>query len=264
MEIEAKGIAVRFGTRAVFEGVDLAMRAGEMVGLIGPNGAGKTTLLRVLASLRAPEGGRVRYGGQTAAEIGRRELARRLAYLAQGGSVHWPMRVEALVALGRLPHRQPFRGLDAADRRAIERAMAAADILPLRGRTMARISSGERMRVLLARALAVDARVMLADEPIAALDPLHQLQVMELLRAIAGEGRGVIVVLHDLALAMRFCDRLVLLARGGILVEGSPAQVLTDAHLARAYGVEVVRGERDGVPFLLPWKPSAKSEGNPS
>jgi iron complex transport system ATP-binding protein len=85
-----------------------------------------------------------------------------------------------------------------------------------------------------------------------------------LLRAIAGAGRGVIVVLHDLALAMRFCDRLVLLARGGILVEGSPAQVLTDAHLARAYGVEVVRGERDGVPFLLPWKPSAKSEGNPS
>jgi iron complex transport system ATP-binding protein len=249
MEIEANGIAVRFGTRAVFEGVDLAMRAGEMVGLIGPNGAGKTTLLRVLASLRAPEGGRVRYGGQTAAEIGRRELARRLAYLAQGGSVHWPMRVEALVALGRLPHRQP---------------MAAADILPLRGRTMARISSGERMRVLLARALAVDARVMLADEPIAALDPLHQLQVMELLRAISGEGRGVIVVLHDLALATRFCDRLVLLARGGILAEGSPAQVLTDLHLARAYGVEVVRGERDGVPFLLPWKPSAKSEGNPS
>jgi iron complex transport system ATP-binding protein len=137
MEIEAKGIAVRFGATVLFDGVDLAMRAGEMVGLIGPNGSGKTTLLRVLANLRAPEGGRVRYAGRTAAEIGRRELARRIAYLAQGGSVHWPMRVEALVALGRLPHRRPFQGFAAADRRAIERAMAAADVASLRTRTMA-------------------------------------------------------------------------------------------------------------------------------
>src|SRR5712691_11319004 len=106
------------------------------------------------------------------------------------------------------------------------------------------------------RALAVDAPMLLADEPIAALDPLHQLQVMELLRTTARHGRGVIVVLHDLALAARFCDRLILLAQGGILVEGAPARVLTDAHLARAYGVEVVRGERDGIAFLLPWKPS--------
>jgi iron complex transport system ATP-binding protein len=172
------------------------------------------------------------------------------------------MRVETLVALGRLPHRRPFQGHDAADRHAIERAMTAADVAYLRTRTMGQISGGERLRVLLARALAVDARVLLADEPIAALDPLHQLQVMELLRMIASEGRGVIVVLHDLALATRFCDRLILLARGGILVEGAPAHVLTDAHVAEAYGVEVVRGERDGVPFLLPWKPSAKSEGD--
>jgi iron complex transport system ATP-binding protein len=260
MEIEAKGIAVRFGAMGLFDGVDLAMRAGEMVGLIGPNGSGKTTLLRVLANLRAPEGGRVHYGGRTAGDIGTRELARRIAYLAQGGSVHWPMRVETLVALGRLPHRRPLQGLDAADRDAIEQAMTAADVASLRKRTMAQVSGGERMRVLLARALAVDARVLLADEPIAALDPLHQLQVMELLRAIAGKGRSVIVVLHDLALAMRFCDRLVLLACGGILAEGSPAQVLTDAHVARAYGVEVVRGERDGVPFVLPW--TAISEGS--
>ena len=116
MEIDAKGIAVRFGATVLFEGVNLATRAGEMVGLIGPNGSGKTTLLRVLANLRAPEGGRVRYAGRTAAEIGRRDLARRIAYLAQGGSVHWPMRVEALVALGRLPHRRPLQGLALADR----------------------------------------------------------------------------------------------------------------------------------------------------
>jgi iron complex transport system ATP-binding protein len=263
MEIEAKGIAIRFGPVALLEGVDLAMRGGEMVGLIGPNGSGKTTLLRVLANLRAPEAGRVHYAGRTAAEIGTRELSRQVAYLAQGGAVHWPMRVETLVALGRLPHRRPFQGLSAADHQAIEQAMAAADVAPLRRRTMAQVSGGERMRILLARALAVDARVLLADEPIAALDPLHQLQVMELLRAIAGTGRAVIVVLHDLALAMRFCDRLILLAGGGILMEGPPARVLTDSHLAQAYGVEVVRGERDGVAFVLPWKPSETSAGGP-
>jgi len=261
MEIEAQGIAIRFGPVALLEGVDLAMRGGEMVGLIGPNGSGKTTLLRVLANLRAPEAGRVHYAGRTAAEIGTRELSRQIAYLAQGGAVHWPMRVESVVALGRLPHRRAFQGLDAADRTAIERAMTAADIVSLRRRTMEQVSGGERVRILLARALAVDASILLADEPIAALDPLHQLQVMDLLQTTAHAGRGVVVVLHDLALAARFCDRLILLAHGRILAEGPPAQVLSDSHLAQAYGVEVVRGEHDGVPFLLPWKPSRTSEG---
>ena len=261
MEIEANDIAVRFGPTTLLEGVDLVVRAGETVGLVGPNGSGKTTLLRILANLRTPEGGRVRYAGRTAAEIGARELSRQIAYLAQGGMVHWPMRVESVVALGRLPHRRAFQGLDAADRTAIERAMTAADIVSLRRRTMEQVSGGERMRVLLARALAVDASILLADEPIAALDPLHQLQVMDLLQTTAHAGRGVVVVLHDLALAARFCDRLILLAHGRILAEGPPAQVLSDSHLAQAYGVEVVRGEHDGVPFLLPWKPSRTSEG---
>jgi iron complex transport system ATP-binding protein len=254
---------MRFGGVSALAGVDFQVRGAEVVGLIGPNGSGKTTLLRILANLRAPETGRVRYGGRTAAEIGARELARQIAYLAQGGAVHWPMRVEALIGLGRLPHRRTFQGLDAGDRHAIAQAMIAADVVSLRGRTMVQVSGGERMRILLARALAVDAPMLLADEPIAALDPLHQLQVMELLRTTARAGRGVIVVLHDLALAARFCDRLILLAQGGIQVEGAPARVLTDAHLARAYGVEVVRGERDGIPYLLPWKPSATSKEAP-
>jgi iron complex transport system ATP-binding protein len=256
MQIEAKDIAVRFGRTTVLQGVNFGIHAGEMVGLIGPNGSGKTTLLRILANLRAPEAGCVRYGGRTASEIGPRELSRRIAYLAQGGNVHWLMRVETLVGLGRLPHRRAFQGLDAADRDAIERAMVAADVVGFRGRTMGEVSGGERMRILLARALAVEAETLLADEPIAALDPLHQLQVMELLRSTAHQGRGVIVVLHDLALAARFCDRLVLLANGGILAEGAPAEVLTDAFVACAFGVEVARGACNGVPFLLPWAPS--------
>lgn len=256
MQIEAKDISVRYGRNTVLQGVDFAISPGEVVGLIGPNGSGKTSLVRILAALRAADSGTVRYWGRTLNEIGHRALARRVAYLAQGGAAHWPMRVENVVALGRLPHRRPFQGHDAADRDAIERAMLAADVVAFRARTMAEVSGGERMRILLARALAVEAEILLADEPIAALDPLHALQVMNLLRATARAGRGIIVVLHDLALAARFCDRLVLLANGSVLTEGTPRDVLTDRHVADAYGVEVVRGERDGVPFLLPWTPS--------
>jgi iron complex transport system ATP-binding protein len=256
MEIEAANIAVRFGRVTLLAGVNLTVRSGEMAGLIGPNGSGKTTLLRILANLRAPDDGTVRYDGQSAAAAGAHWLSRQVAYLAQGANVHWPMQVETLVGLGRLPHRRPMQGLSAGDRAAVERAMVACNVRAFRNRTMSEVSGGERLRILLARALAVEAGILLADEPIAALDPLHQLQVMELLGRTAREGRGVVVVLHDLALAARYCDRLILLANGGILADGKPGDVLTDDHIAAAYGVEVVRGQRDGIPWLLPWRPS--------
>jgi iron complex transport system ATP-binding protein len=252
MKLEAQNIAVRFGQAAVLRSVDLAVASEEMVGLIGPNGSGKTTLLRVLANLRAPDGGSVTLDGRDLAAVGERELAKKIAYLAQGGDVHWSMRVEALVGLGRLPHRRAFRDRARSDTAAIERAMNAADIMQLRDRTMAHLSGGERVRVLLARALAVEAALLLADEPVAALDPLHQLRVMELLRDAARGGTGVIVVLHDLSLAARFCYRLVLIAGGEIVAEGRPADVLTPANLARAYGVDIVCGVSEGLPFYLP------------
>jgi iron complex transport system ATP-binding protein len=259
VHLKATGIAAGFGGEWLLQGVDIAVSSGEMVGLIGPNGSGKTTLLRILANLLVPGAGVVRYNGCTAAAIGDRELSKQIAYLAQGGSVHWTMRVETLVALGRLPHRQALHGLTARDRAAIERALRAADVTSFRHRTLAQVSGGERMRILLARAFAVEADILLADEPILALDPLHQLKVMELLRRSTREGRGVLVVLHDLSLAARFCDRLVLLAHKGILAQGPPQQVLTDAYLADAYGIEVVRGQRDGETFLLPWTACPRS-----
>lgn len=261
MEIEARNITASFGAVTVLQGVDATVRAGELVGLIGPNGSGKTTLLRILANLRAAQGGTVHYAGRPASAIGSRRLARDIAYLAQGADVHWPMQVEALIGLGRLPHRRPLQGPGAADRAAVERAMAACAVTALRTRTLTEISGGERLRVLLARALAVEAAMLLADEPIAALDPRHQIEVMELLRAAARRGRGVVAVLHDLALAGRYCDRLILLAHGGVQAEGTPGAVLTDAHIASAYGVAVVRGERDGIPYVLPWQPTVVATG---
>jgi iron complex transport system ATP-binding protein len=209
--------------------------------------------LRLLAGLRAAEGGLVLYNGRSVKQIGLRELARKIAYLAQSANVHWHMQVESVIELGRLPHRRVLHGLTAADREAVDRAMAACDVAAFRTRTMSEVSGGERLRILLARALAVDADLLLADEPIAALDPRHQLQVMELLQQTARQGRGVVVVLHDLALAGRYCDRLVLLADRGIVADGAPSEVLTDVNIARAYGVAVVRGEHRGVPYLLPW-----------
>jgi len=151
MNIEAKAVSVRFGDSVVLDGVSLSLRAGEMVGLIGPNGAGKTTLLCVLADLLPASGGGVLYDGDSRAKAGR-DLARRLSFLAQGGDVHWPMRVDHIVALGRLPHRRPFAGVSAKDVAAIERAMTAAEVTHLRLRPASTLSGGERMRVLLARA----------------------------------------------------------------------------------------------------------------
>ncbi len=252
MKLEARNIAVSYGRTAVLGSVDFAVSSGEMVGLIGPNGSGKTALLRVLANLRAPDAGSVTLEGRDLADIGERELTKCIAYLAQGGDVHWPMRVAALVALGRLPHRRAFRDQTKSDSVAIEHAMTAADVGSLRDRTMMHLSGGERMRVLLARALAVEASLLLADEPVAALDPLHQLRVMELLRDTARRGTGVIVVLHDLSLAARFCDRLVLIAHGAVVAEGRPADVLKPSHLAEAYGVDMVSGVSEGLPFYLP------------
>lgn len=255
MRIVTEGLAVGHGGSPVLSGIDLAIAPGELVGLIGPNGSGKTTLLRALAGLAPPLAGTVRYDGHDAAAVGRRTLARRLGYLAQGGEVHWSQRAREVVALGRLPHRSPFAGPGPQDAEAVRRALAQADATHLAHRPVATLSGGEKARVLLARALALDGEMLLADEPVAALDPLHQLRVLELLRAAVGRGMGVVAVLHDLAQAVRFCDRVILVAGGRVAGDGPPLDVLGDAAIADAYGVRVARAVYEGAAFLLPWQP---------
>src|SRR5690606_19767340 len=189
--------------------------------------------------------------GRAATSLEPEALARQIAYLAQGSIVHWPLRVDAIVALGRLPHPRRLNGLSAADRDAIAQARPEADVLPLRDRSFDTLSGGEQRRVLLARALAVQAEILLADEPGAALDPYHHLQVMELLGRTARRGAGIVVVLHDLTMATRFCDRLVLLDHGRLIADGRPDEVLSDDHIAAVYRVSVERGG-DAAPFVIP------------
>ena len=253
MELRGEDMAVRFGAFSALDGVTLALAPGELVGLIGPNGSGKSTLLRALLGLQPLAAGRVTVDGTPRDHVDRRQLARRLAYLPQGGEAQWPLDVYNLVALGRLPHRAPWRGPGPADHAAVERALARTATTHLARRTVSSLSGGERLRVHLARVLAGEPATLLADEPVAALDPYHQLAAMGLLRDHAAQGHGVLVVLHDLTLAARFCHRLVLLAEGRVVADGPPPAVLTAAHLAAAYHIGIHAGDHEGEHYVIPW-----------
>ncbi|HYZ62960.1 MAG TPA: ABC transporter ATP-binding protein [Acetobacteraceae bacterium] len=251
MRLDARGVALALGGRPVLRDVDAAVRPGELLGLIGANGAGKSTLLRVLAGLRRPDRGSVALDGVALEAIKPTRLALARAYLPQESTAHWSLTAEEVVGLGRLPH----RANPGDDPAAVERALRRTGTLELRGRRIDEVSGGERMRVLLARALAVEAPILLADEPIAGLDPLQQIRIMQVLRDLAAEGVAVVAVLHDLTLAARFCARLLLLHAGAVLADGAPDAVLTDGHLATAYGVSVRRLEG----AIVPWEAASDS-----
>ena len=229
--LKASDLLVQRAQRCLLEGLDCTLHAGEVLGVIGPNGAGKSTLLRVLAGIDTPDAGTCWLQGQALQALAPQQRARQLGYLEQRPRLHWPLQVEDVVALGRLPH---------ADRDAttIARALALTDTLSLRARPFHTLSEGEKVRVNLARLLAAETPVLLADEPVAALDPWYQLQVMELLRKLANDGFAVLLVLHELSLAARFCDRLLLLDQGKVAATGAAAEVLSPANLARVYRID--------------------------
>ena len=254
MRITADGVTVTAGAATLLDDVSLSAEPGQLLGLVGPNGAGKSTLLRMLAGLRDCARGVVRYDGRTRNELRPNRLSQQLGYLAQRGPVAWPLTVERLVALGRLPHAQAWGAHDAQGSAVIDAALNDTDTLHLRHRVVDTLSGGELARALLARALAVGGAALLADEPVAELDPYHQLQVMDILRARADSGQTVIVVLHEITLAARFCDRLVLLDSGRVAAAGSPVQVLTDENLHTTYRVRALRGECEGTGYVLPWQ----------
>ena len=235
--IRVEGLCARLGRRAVLHDIDATLAPGALIGIIGPNGAGKSTLVRAMLGLIDTTRGRVTIDGRAIATLPPRDRGRAIAYLPQGQTLHWPLSVERLVALGRLPHLGPLSRIGAADPDAIAAAMARTDVAHLADRIATELSGGERARVMLARALAVGAPGLAVDEPLAALDPGHQIDVMQLLAREAQAGGLVIAVLHDLSMAARYCDRLLLLDRGTLIADGAPDAVLTQDRLRAVYGI---------------------------
>lgn len=237
--IDASRISLNLGGQSILRQISLQLKAGEMLGLIGPNGAGKSSLLKIIAGIVDPSAGELLVNGRSLRSLPGRERARSIAYLAQAGTAHWPISVARVVALGRLPHLGSWRNAGSEDLRIIEQALRRTDLLDLSERPFPTLSGGEKARVLLARALAVEPNILLADEPVAALDLSHQLEVMDLLRQHCNDGGAVLVVLHDLRLAAHYCDRLHLLYQGQTLATGTPSSVINDSNLQQAYGVSI-------------------------
>ncbi len=255
MRLSVEALSLALGGRPVLADISADLPPGQVSVILGPNGAGKSMLMACLAGLRTPSSGQVRLGAEPVLAMPPRQRARRIGLLPQKGEVHWDVDVETLVGLGRAPHAGRW-GRTAADKAAIAAAMAATDTLALAGRPVQRLSGGEQARVLLARVLAGQPDWLLADEPLSSLDPAHQLDVLDRLRAVAAAGTGVVVVLHDLTHAARIADQALLLRNGRLLASGPADQVLDPDLLSQAYDVPIWRGaDADGGPLLVPFRP---------
>lgn len=259
--LELSDLSAHLGGSPVIEGLSATVGRGKLVGVIGPNGAGKSSLLKAIAGLLPRTDGTIRFETSDLRTLRPDARSRLLAYLPQERTVHWPLAVRALVELGRLPHRGQPGNSPIRDSEAVAAALAKMDTLHLADRSAGTISGGELARVLMARALAQDAPLLLADEPTAGLDPAHALALFEILRNLATDGRTILVALHDLSLSLRFCDEVLVLAHGRLIASGAPRAVLTPPLLQAAYGAQMSVGMVDGVPTVVTVGPTARASG---
>ncbi|MFL5386089.1 MAG: ABC transporter ATP-binding protein [Longimicrobiaceae bacterium] len=243
-----RGVSFRYpeATGPAVDSVSLDVPAGSCTAVLGPNGSGKSTLLRLLLGTLLPAAGEIELDGRPVTRWARPEIARAVGVVPQGEEAAFPMSVRELVAMGRYPHLGPWRREGEADRRAVEEAMRRCDVLALAHRPVSTLSGGERQRARVARALAQEPAALALDEPTAALDVSHEMAIFELLRELGRAGTTVLLVTHNLNLAARYADRLVLLNRGAVAAAGSPAEVLTRETVERVYGWPVRIGRHEG------------------
>lgn len=252
MSLRSENVSVELGGRVTLDGFSFEARPGDFVAVVGANGAGKSTTLKVLAGLLAPKTGTVTLDGASIADVSAADFGRRIAYLPQERTVHWALKSERVVALGRLPHRSFSAGESDKDRAAIARAMQRMDVAALKDRPVSMLSGGERARVLVARTLAQEAQYLIADEPTAGLDPAHTLALFEELRRLSVDGHGVIAAMHDLSLAARYATAIVLMKDGRCLASGPPREILSSGNLKRAFAIDAIVTEIEHIPVVLP------------
>lgn len=244
--LSLNNLSVARNKRTVLADVSLTITPGECVGLIGPNGAGKTSLLRAALGLLPFS------GSSSLAALSPAARGHAAAWMPQAREIAWPVSVETLIALGRIPHLPRGTALRTADRTAIDAAISRMGLSDLRHRTATHLSGGEQARVLIARALAQDTPLLLADEPIAGLDPASQIATMQVFSNLAAEGRAALVSLHDLGLAARHCTRILMLNAGQLVADGPPDKVLNPANMASVFGISAYYRDTDHGPVFQP------------
>ncbi len=250
MTLTVRDLTLKLGGRPVVQGANLSFERGRVTALLGPNGAGKTSLIRSLVGLLEPANGVVTLGGKALPPMAQR--ARQIGYLPQNGSPAWNITVRELVALGRMPHRGRLSAPTQTDEDAVAAALAATDTGRLADRTVDTLSGGERARASLARVLAGQPDWIIADEPLANLDPPHQRDVLNLLRAIAAQGTGIVVVLHQLNAAARVADDIVLMKDGQIVGNGPSRSTLTPETLSATFGMDFALFDHEGATHIAP------------
>jgi iron complex transport system ATP-binding protein len=253
--LEGRDLAFAYDGRPVLRGVDFSLERGELVAIVGPNGAGKSTLLHLLLGVLQPDRGSVRSSGQALAGLDRGEIARRVAFVPQEARADFDFTVQELVAMGRTPYLGRFQPERTTDVEAVNHALDVTGTRAFAERLVSELSFGERQRVHVARAIAQTTDVLLLDEPTSNLDVGHQLEIMGLLEGLVRGGKAAAVALHDLSLAARFADRVVVLSGGRIVGDGKPADVITEAMLEAHFLIRarVHRGEPDGVVVVVPF-----------
>lgn len=249
--LKAESVREKRGTRVILDDVKINVSAGELVGLIGPNGAGKSTLLSILAGLIEPDTGSVLLHSKPIREYSPNRRAQELGWMEQLSSAHWPVSVKYLVMLGRIPYLSRWQSPSEEDHALVNSIMKATDCWSFQDQSVTTLSGGELTRVMLARALASQPSILLADEPTAALDIGHQLQIMDLIRAFCTDSHACVVVLHDLSLAARYCDRIYLMNDARMVDSGLPMDVLSPDNVRSVYGVEMMVSGAE-IPLLTP------------